>query len=187
VAKKWKGKDWYAILAPKMFHEIQVAETPATDPAQIIGRTVEVSAAELVAENPKPHMKVYFEVTSVDGKRAFTRFSGFELSNDYIFRMTRKRTSKLMIHHYVETKDKWRLQVTLITVLNRKAEAEIKTGFRKYAEKFLSDFAGQTSIDDFLRAVIDEAVQQHLKKYGSKIYPVRFNEVSKIEVVKAGS
>ena len=149
----------------------------------MIGRTVESSAAELTNQ-PKLHMKVYFRITSMDGKRALTRFDGFEVTKEYLYRTSRKRTAKLMITNYVETKDKWKLQITTLTVLNKKAETEIRVKVRKYVENFLKDFAGKASIDDFLMAVLEEAVQQHIRKYGSKIYPIRFNEISKIEVIK---
>ncbi len=169
-----------------MFGEIQIAETPSTDPKLLAGRTLEISAAELIGQ-PKYHMKVLFRVTSLDGKRAFTTFSGFGVTKEYLFRMVRKRTSKLTITSEAETKDKWKLQLTTITVMNRKAESEIKTKIRKYVESFLKDFASKASIYDFLMAVLEEAIQQHIKKFGSKIYPVRFNEITKIEVLKAGS
>ena len=185
IARKWKGKDWYAILAPKTFGEIHVAETPATDPKNLIGRTIEISAAELPSEHqPKPHMKVYFKIVSVDGNNAKTIFNGFEVAKEYLFRVVRKRTSKLDIVSEAETKDNWKLQISSITVLNRKAETEIETSIRKYVENFLKEFASKASIDDFVKAVLEDALQQHVKKFGSKIYPVRFNEISKIEVMK---
>ena len=104
-----------------MFGEIQIAETPATDPKYMVGRSIEVSAAELINQ-PKFHMKLYFKIVSLNGKRAFTKFNGFGVTKEYLFRMVRKRTSKLNIINEVETKDKWKLQMTTITVLNRKAE-----------------------------------------------------------------
>jgi small subunit ribosomal protein S3Ae len=168
-----------------MFGEIQVAEAPATDPKQMAGRNVEVGAAELMGQ-PKPHMKLYFQIISLNGNRAFTRFNGFGVTKEYLFRVVRKRTSKLTIVSDVETSDKWKLQLTTLTILNRKAETTIRAKMRKYVEGFLREFAAKVTLDDFVKAIMEDAVQMHVKKFGSKIYPVRFNEITKIEVVKSG-
>ncbi len=60
--KAWKGKEWFTIVAPKLFSDKIVGETPSFDPNSLVGRTVETSLFELVDGAPKYYMKVKLKV-----------------------------------------------------------------------------------------------------------------------------
>ena len=65
LIKKWKGKDWYSILAPKFFGESFLAESPATDPKSLMGRVVPIIASDLTGDKTKNYMKLFFKVSDV--------------------------------------------------------------------------------------------------------------------------
>ena len=169
-----------------MFNQNFITETPTTDSKTLLGRNLEVNVSELLKQPSKYYMKVVFKINSVDDKdkRVYTRFNGFSVSKEHVYRVVRKRIQKVETVIDLETKDKWMIQVSSLMILNRNTETEVQRKIRKHVEAFLKDQASQLNIDDFVRLVINGVLQMKVKKSGTKIYPVRFSEITKIEVVK---
>jgi small subunit ribosomal protein S3Ae len=184
--KKWKGKDWFIVMSPAMFGRREIGEIPATDSQSLIGRDIEVSLGELVNNPAKYYIKVRFKIRKVEGSRALTEFDGFKLVKDQVFRIVRKRTSKVEIVSDVETKDKWLLHFKIFAILNRTADSPVRKKVRLQAMDFLRNFASKAGVDDVIKTACEGLIQKNIKKYGSKIYPVRFCEIIKIDVKKQG-
>lgn len=162
-----------------------LAETPAIDPKSIIGRVTEISVPEITGDQSKYYMKLYFRVNKVDGENAYTKFYGYKCVREYTLRMVRKRAQKIKVVNEMETKDKWKLQTTTLAILNRKTDITIEKKVRDFIFKFLANKAKLLSNDEFVHNVINNNIQKEIKKLGSKIYPVRFCEIERIEVIKA--
>ena len=185
ASKKWKGKDWFAILAPKMFNEVRLAETPTMDSANLIGRNLEIGASELLGQPQKYYMKLFFKVTDADSRNAYTRFNGYATSREYIYRVVRKRNQKVESTDYFDTRDGWKLQITSMAILNRNTDSEIQKKVRIIMVNHIAEAAKKSGVDDLVKKVLEGSLQKEIRKLGTKIYPVRFCEIAKIEVVKA--
>lgn len=147
---------------------------------------VEVSLSDLMSQPQKHYMRLFLKTVELDGRSLRTVFGGFVLSKEQIFRIVRKRTDKLEVVNTVQTKDNWTIQVTTIAVLNRNAETSVQKKIRNEVDRFIKDRASNSTMDEFVKLVINNIFQVGIKKTCSKIYPVRFSEIAKIEVVKAG-
>ena len=183
--KKWKGKDWFVILAPKMFNEMVLAETPTTDPATLVGRNVEIGVSEILGQPQKYYMKLFFKITDVDSRNAYTRFNGYATTREYLYRVVRKRNQKVESTDTFDTRDGWKLQITSMAILNRNTDSEIQKKVRIVMVNHIKEAARKSGADDIVKRVLEGSLQKEIRKLGSKVYPVRFCEVSKIEVVKA--
>jgi ribosomal protein S3AE len=185
--KKLKGKDWYVILAPKMFGETPLAETPTVDPKSLIGRTVESTASELLGQPDKYYMNMKFKINKiVDDNKAITQFHGYSCAKEHLFRIIRKRSQKVRAISNIETKDGWRLQVVSLVILNRNTDVEIRRKVRKIMVSGIAENASRADIDTLIRSITSGILQKDIRKLGNKVYPVRFSEVESIEVIKAG-
>lgn len=185
AGKKWKGKDWYAILAPSTFGKKQIGESPSTDIKDISGRVLEVALTSLVPQTQRYYVRLNFKVNRVEGNNAHTRFNGLTVSREQMFRLVRKRFSKVELVNEVETKDGWKLQLTTISALNRSTKSSVQSEVRLLTDKWLKEFSAKSSIEDFVKGVTSGAVQKNIKGLGSKVYPIRFTEITKVEVLKA--
>jgi small subunit ribosomal protein S3Ae len=170
-----------------MFNENFITETPTTDPKTLMGRNLEVNASELLKQPQKYYMKLLFKINRVDegAKRAYTRFNGFSVSKEHVYRVVRKRIQKVETVTDINTKDNWKLQISAVTILNRNTEVEVQRKIRKHVENFLSQEVGNLNIDDFVKLLTGSVLQVKIKKTGTKIYPVRFSEIIKVEVKNA--
>lgn len=182
--KRWKGKDWFSILAPKGFKELHLAEIPALEAKSVIGRNIEIGVSELMDNPSKYHMKLRFKVTDVDGSVAHTRFNGFFVVQEAIARMARKKASKLESVEDVSTADGWGLHIKVVSTLNRKSYTQIQKKIRAEIVSTLRETVSKSSLEDLITSIVNGILQKNIKKAGSKIYPIRFTEVAKIEVLK---
>jgi small subunit ribosomal protein S3Ae len=185
AVKKWKGKDWYAIISPVSFGEKEIAQTPATDPKTIVGRNVEVSMRDMMGRQGKDYQKIRFMMERVEGKNVFTRFNGYSCVREFVSRFVRKRSDKIEVISDIRTRDMWELQISSVAIMNRNVDTNIRRKSRAWVNEQLAEAASSAGIDDFVRLIISGTVQHKIKKQGSRIYPIRFFEVTKIEV--AGS
>jgi len=185
VVKKWKGKEWFNILAPADLGAKLVGQTPATDPKGIVGRSVEVSIGEVTGDAKREHMKVKLRINKIEGKTCLTSFNGFECVREHLMRMVRKRNQKVESIFNTNTKDGWFLKLKFLVILNGNTTTTIKRRIREFVTKQITDFTRNNTMRDFLRRVISTEIQMRIKKEGSKIYPVRFSEVAKIKVLRS--
>ena len=184
--KKWKGKDWFPVVAPKAFGGKELGDIPTTDPATLTGRVLEVSVSELEGNMDKYYMKLRFKITGLENGKAVTEFDGFGLVREQVFRITRKRTSKVEIVINVETKDKWLLHLKIFAILNRAVDFQIERKLRLRVMELLKEFISTANVEDVVKTACDGLIQKNIKKFGSKIYPIRFCEIVKIDVLKKG-
>lgn len=184
AARKWKGKDWFTILAPKMFGEADLGEVPATDPQSLVNRHLEVSYAQLTGNPNKYYVKLQFKVVRLEDSQAYTEFHGMKVVKEHVFRIVRKRTSRVEVVTDVTTKDGWQLHLGILAILNRITAVEIEKKVRKKIVDMLTEIATKSTLDDFVKTICDDLIQKNIKKFGSKIYPIRYCEVTKIETVK---
>ncbi|MFH1445116.1 MAG: hypothetical protein ABIF08_01400 [Nanoarchaeota archaeon] len=186
TVKKWKGKDWFTVLSPKMFGEKIIAETPCTDPKNLINRNVDVNLSDIIGHPTKQQMKIVFKIVKIEGKNAMTRFNGYTVPKEFMMRSVRKRSQKVTLISYFTTKDGWKLQLTITAILNNNIEANIQRKVRNLIEEMVSGATKKSKIDDFISSLIAGNIQRSIKKEGSKIYPVKFAEIEKVEVIKVG-
>ena len=79
VKDKWRSKHWFKVRAPGFFAHAEIGETMASEPDQVIGRTLETTLQEISggADIGKAHVKLRFQIDRVTGENvAETRFVG---------------------------------------------------------------------------------------------------------------
>jgi len=182
MAKKIKGKDWYVLIAPKIFQEKVLGETPSDDPKKIISRTVEIPLVLLTNDMSKYYFKVKMKVVRVDGLKAYTEFAGLECLRDHIARVIRHRVTRIDTVQRLETKDGKKIAVKTVIVTNRRVTKGVEKDIKKFVEDLIAATVKESSLDEFVTKILKDSIKQRVLKEGSKIYPLKFFEVRKLEV-----
>jgi ribosomal protein S3AE len=182
MAKKIKGKDWYTIIAPKFFQEKVLGETPGDDVKKVIGRTVEVPLVLLTNDMGKYYLKAKMKIIKIEGSKAFTELAGLECLRDHISRMIRHRVTRIDIVQRLETKDGKKIAVKSIVVTNRRVTRGLEKDIKKFVEEVIASSVKESSLDEFVTKILKDIIKQKVLKEGSKIYPLRFFEIRKLEV-----
>lgn len=186
AGKKWKGKTWFTVLAPGIFREKEICEIPATDPKYIKGRKIGLGLEELTGDYKKFARfpaTMSLKVITVSDNKARTVFGGFEVSKDFIFRVTRKRTQKVTLTETYKTKDGWEIQLTGMVILNRNVYESVRKSVRKLLDDKFKEMISKNTMDDILKDLLNRVTTGKIRKEINKVYPARITEITKIEVV----
>jgi len=166
-----------------VFKEKKVGETPAADATQVIGRRVEVPLVFLTDNFEKYYWKIKLKINKVDGTTAFTIFDGLECTQDYLSRITRKGTSKIEVIQDNVTKDGIKLRVKSVLVTNRRVKTSIIKEVRKTTVSIIAEEVEKSTLDEFLKKLIGDVVSKRIMNEVSKIYPLRYFVVRRIDVL----
>lgn len=179
---KWKAKEWYTILAPKIFGDVKAGETITDEPTKLLGRRVEMTVDELTGKLIKnTNLKLLLEVDEVDHSTAYTRFIGHKIDSDYLRSLARKRSSKIDSNIEVTTKDGENIRVkSSCFTLKKASEAQIKQ-IRKLMEDVIRSRASSLEFNKYLQEIILGKLSSDIYKVAKKIYPVRRVEITKTE------
>lgn len=182
-ADRWKSKIWYQIVAPEMFGRAVIAETFADAPEKLIGRTIEVTVAELTNEFSKQNSKLKFKVSEVNGTTANTVFLGHRLANDYIASLIKRQTSRINANFEVRTRDGYRLVIKPTCFTTHRAKTSQIEAIREKAEKLVSDRARKLDFEKLIEETVQGKLSAKIYRSVKNIYPLRRVEILKTEVI----
>lgn len=180
----WKTKSLYDIFAPKMFGEVKIGETLASDASSLVGRVVETTARDLTNDFSKQHIKLRFQIIDIKGDRAYTKFKGHSLSRDYMRSQIRRKTTRVERVTDVETKDAQKLRVKTIALAVGRAQTAQEKLIRKIMSDRVTKTAKKLNLDQFMQEVVIGKISSDMYKAASKIYPLKRVEVRKVKVLK---
>lgn len=186
IKDKWKAKEWYKVHAPRMFNEVEIGETPAIDPATLIGRTAEVTVQELTGDFSKQHIKMKFKISDVDGSDAKTSFIGHELTSDYVRRLTRRKKTKTDHVVDVTTKDGFIVRIKPMSIAERRIQSSQEDAMRRCMVESLIETGRENNLSEIVKLIVSGDMAKNVAKACRVIIPVKRVEIRKSEVLKRG-
>ncbi len=181
IAVKKKKKIWFTIVSPKEFGDFNIAETPAYEPNQLVGRVVKVSLMDLTGDAKKQNVQITFKINSVKEKTAHTELIRYELMPSYVRRLMRKERAKVEDSFVVQSKDNLKVRVKPFIITKAKTKRSVLTAIRKKTREIISDFLREQRYYDFVSEVISTKTQKSLREQLKKIYPIATLEFKIVE------
>lgn len=183
AVKKSKAKQWFKIIAPKMFDEKEIGTTLTFTPENLVGKTISLSAIELTNDMSKYYLKLNFKITKVEGDRALTAFYGFDCMHDYIARMVVRRVRRIDAVQNLVTKDGVKITVKSLATISKKATSSVEVKFRVFISDIMKNIVENLTLEDFVKRMIANEIKAKVLKEGRRIYPVRNFEIRKAELI----
>ncbi|MDY7082969.1 MAG: 30S ribosomal protein S3ae [Halobacteria archaeon] len=182
VSKSGRGKKWYQILASQEFDRAELGKTPADEPENLQGRTVETTLGELTNDLSENNTKVKFQVTEVGSDSVYTDFQGHELTRDYIRSLVRRGTSKIDDNIVVRTTDDYRVRVQPVSFTAKKADASQVQKIRQIMREMVSENGSEHTFEEFIDAIVSGRLSSAIYNEAKQIYPLRRVEIQKSSV-----
>ena len=182
VPKKQRGKRWYTILSPEEYGTTPLGETIAEDPAQVEGRTVEVTLGDLTDTQGANNTKLTFRVTSVTSDAAYTEFIRHELARDYLRSLIRRGASKISTTLTLLTADDYRVQIQAVGFTTKKAKRSQEEAIRKVMTDLITETATTRSFSELTESVVEGRLSSAIYTAAKEIYPLRRIEIAKLEL-----
>jgi small subunit ribosomal protein S3Ae len=187
VKDKWKAKEWYKLYAPKMFNQMELGETPCSEPSALMGRTTEVTVHDLTGDFSKMHIKMKFRVDDVRGLDAHTVFVGHDLTSDYIRRLTRRKRTKTDHVMDVRTKDGFLVRIKPMSITEKRIQAAQETAIRELMNREAASSVANMTLSELVKIVISGELAKNLSRVCKVIVPIKRIEIRKTEVLEMGT
>jgi small subunit ribosomal protein S3Ae len=182
MASKLKGKEWYQIVAPGFFGDLVIGETMAIAPNQIKGRVVETSITDITGDPNKYYLKFYFKIEDIKDNKAVTKFIGHDCTKDFLARIVHTRSTRIDTNDIIKLVDNT-FRVKTIAVTNRRVSKSIASEIRRNIREIVINELTKLKTDDFIRELISGNLQMRIRKMICKIYPLRYFEFRKTEIL----
>jgi len=183
-AKKLKKKKWYPIAAPKLFGDELLGEILVDDPNLILNRVVTTNLMNLTNDMKHQNINIRFRVNKIEDNVAYTELISYEMLPSSIKRLVRRDINKLDESFVCETKDNVlvRIKPFLLTKVATKG-SKLKL-LRKTLINLISQEIKRLSFDEVIQDVITRKLQNNVKAYLKKIYPLKICEIRYFEITK---
>jgi len=183
VRDKWRSKAWYTVLAPPYFGNVELGSVPADEAEKLIGRVVSSTLYDITNDFAHQYLKMYFQITEIDGKTAKTTFKAHEYSRDYLRSLVRRRTTKVDGMLNIITKDGYKLRVAISAfTLSRIRTAQEKC-IREIMDRITKEKAATLTLDQFVQEMILGKIASDVYNEAKKIAPLRHVGIRKSKLV----
>lgn len=183
VTKKTKAKEWFTIIAPKLFDEKEIGRTMASDSKMLMNRKITMNLMELTNNFNKFYMKFLFRVDRIEGNKAFTSFDGSECLRDYISRMVVRRIRRIDTVQDLKTKDGVKIRVKGIAIIPRRIKSSIQLKIRNKIKEKLQKEVEAITLEDLVEKIISDEIKMRVLAEARRIYPVRNFEIRRTEII----
>ncbi len=186
VKDKWRSKVTYKVRAPGLFQHAELGETVATEPEQVVGRTLEVTVPELAGSSDpgKTHVKLRFQIERISGDGvAEAKFIGHELTSDYVRRLARRKRSKIDLSVTVVTKDGVQVVLKPVAVGEQRLQTRLRAELRHRIVETLTEEAKLRSSPEFAREILQGDLSKVLAHGVKSLYPLKKIEIRRSEVL----
>lgn len=183
VRDKWRSKAWYTVVAPPYFGNVELGSIPADDPEKLIGRVIEATLYDITGDFAHQYLKIYFQITNVEGKTAHTMFKGHEYSRDYLRSLVRRRTTKVDGIFNILTKDGYMLRVAVCAFSLSRIKTSQENAIRKIMAKIVEEKSKALTVDQFVQEMVLGKIASDIYNEAKKIVPLRHVGVRKSKLL----
>jgi small subunit ribosomal protein S3Ae len=183
VRDKWRSKAWYTVVAPPYFGNVELGSIPADDPEKLIGRVIEATLYDVTGDFSHQYLKLYFQITQVEGKTVRTMFKGHEYSRDYLRSLVRRRTTKVDGIFNVSTKDGYRFRVAVCAFTLSRIKTSQEHAIRKIMAKIVEEKSAALTMDQFVQEMVLGKIASDIYNEARKVVPLRHVGVRKSKLL----
>ena len=179
VSRQTQEKRWYTVLAPEQFGREELGTTPADEPEQVLGRTIETTLGDLRNDAGENNTKLTFRIRDMGSDTAYTEFIRHELTRDYLRSLVRRGSSKVEAYVTVLTTDDYRVQIQPVALTTKKADASQEQAIRETMVEMIEEAAEERTFDDLIDSVVEGRLSSAIYNEAKTIYPLRRVEIQK--------
>lgn len=183
VRDKWRSKAWYTVVAPSYFGNVELGAIPADEPEKLFGRVIEATLYDITGDFAHQYLKIYFQITNIEGKTAHTMFKGHEYSRDYLRSLVRRRTTKIDGIFNITTKDGYRLRIAVCAFTLSRIKTSQENVIRKTMAKIVEEKSKALTLDQFAQEMVLGKIASDIYNEAKKIVPLRHVGVRKSKLL----
>ena len=183
VRDKWRGKAWYMVVAPPFFGNIELGAVPAEEQERLIGRVVEATLYDITSDFSHMYLKMFFQISEIDGKTARTLFKGHEYSRDYLRSLVRRRTTKVDGLFNLTTKEGYKLRIAVSALTLSRIRTSQEKVIRNIMAKTINERAAALTLDQFVQEMVLGKIASDIYNEAKSVAPLRHVGIRKSKLL----
>ena len=183
IRDKWRSKQWYMVMSPPYFGNVELGAVPSDEPGKLIGRVIDSTLYDITNDFAHQYLKMYFQINEIDGKSAKTMFKGHEYSRDYLRSLVRRRTTKVDGLFGITTKDGYTLRVAVSAFTLSRIKTSQERVLRRIMDKIIREKAASLTLDQFAQEIVLGKIASDVYNEAKKIAPLRHVGIRSSKVV----
>jgi small subunit ribosomal protein S3Ae len=181
---KVRKKKWFQIVAPRLFREVVVGESPLYESDQLKGRRMTVNMMNLTGNPKNQSVSVKLRIADIREGKGFTELLGFESMPSSLKRLVRRGKTKVEDSFVVQTSDKRLVRIKPLLVTNSEVAASVTAALRRVVRNSIARLAQKMTYERLAEEAITFKLQKHIQGLASKITPVRNSEIKALLLVQ---
>lgn len=182
----WKRKRWYNLVAPAVFNQVLLGETPASEESAIMGRSVTINLGNLIRDIKRQNINMTFEVTKVVGSNAYTIPKKFEVIPAAIRRIVRRDKTRIDDAFECQTSDNKTVMMKPFMITIAKTRGSQNSSIRKLSRELIKMAVKSMTYDVLLQELVSMKLQRALRENIQKVYPLKNCDIRMMELKKSG-
>ncbi len=183
VRDKWRSKDWFSVVAPQYFGATELGSVPADDPSKLVGRVVDATLYDLTNDFAHQYLKMYFQVSDIEGKVARTVFKGHEYSRDYLRSLVRRKTTRIDMLRNITTKDGYQIRLAVCAFTLTRIRTTQEHAIRAIMKRTVDEKSQALTFDQFVQEVVLGKIASDIYNEAKKVAPMRHVGIRKSKLV----
>jgi len=183
VRDKWRSKDWFSIVAPQYFGSTELGSIPADGPSKLVGRVVDATLYDLTNDFAHQYLKMFFQVSDIEGKTARTVFKGHEYSRDYLRSLVRRKTTRIDTLQNITTKDGYQLRLAVCAFTLTRIRTTQEQAIRAVMKRIVEEKAKALTFDQLVQEVVLGKIASDVYNEAKKVAPMRHVGIRKSRLV----
>jgi small subunit ribosomal protein S3Ae len=171
------------VLAPSYFGNVELGAVPADEPEKLIGRVIDSTLYDVTNDFAHQYLKLYFQITEIDGKTAKTTFKGHEYSRDYLRSLVRRRTTKVDGLFNITLKDGHKLRVAVSAFTLSRVRTSQEKDMRVIMDRIIKEKASTLTLDQFAQEMVLGKIASDIYNEAKMIAPLRHIGIRKSKLV----
>ncbi|MFH1780056.1 MAG: hypothetical protein ABH803_02840 [Candidatus Micrarchaeota archaeon] len=181
----WKTKNWYTTIAPKFLGEVQTTNmVPAGEESTLMNRVLKLPLKEITHDIKHIYTTIKLRVYETRDKKAFTKYIGHFMANEYISTLIRRGRDALDIVIPTKSKDGVEFVIKAVIITNSRCSGKQKKSLRNAFKQEVLNIAKESEFAEFVRQVLFNQFIQTIHKKINKIAPIRRIEITKVELTE---
>lgn len=182
--KKAKRKYPVEVKAPEYLNSYVLGRSQVTDLTAFVGKTAKVNLMYITGNVKNQNVRLTFSVTEVSSGLATTEVKVYEQIPYYLGRLVRQGSDLVEDSFETQTKDGRVIRVKPFIVTKQNTSGLILSQIRKEARDLIEKEVGESTLDEFMNAVIGGRVQLTYRNELRKLMPLKAFEFRKVELVE---
>ena len=179
VLKK-KKKKLYLVLS-KEFNNQEIGETLASEDSLILGRSLEVSLAQLTNDPKTQNVKIRFKIIEVKDGKGYAELRDYSILQTYIKRVVKPGREKVEDSFGLVTKDGVKIRVKPLLLTKSVTQKSVLANMRKKTRNFFGQYCSKNDYSNLLQDLFSHNVQKDLKGLLNKVYPLSVCEIRQFQ------